>query len=105
MKKNIDLTKLAGSSSNVSNIVTKSDHPPPNTSQKNAVRKRSIFFDEFAEKELMRLSGFLIDLGLKPLSEQRMIEFALESALNNEFDPRETYHRLKSKDGRYKNGR
>lgn len=45
----------------------------------------------------MRLSGYLMNKGLKPLTEQRMIELALAATFNKDFDLETTYAKLKKR--------
>lgn len=111
-KKPLDLTGLVGDGepAKVQNVVTKPDErkekkrKPEIPVKKIAVantndrRRRTVHFDEDAENDLMRLSGYLMNKGLKPLTEQRMIELALAATFNKDFDLETTYAKLKKKE-------
>lgn len=112
-KKKVDLTGLVGEPAKVSDVVTKTDEKAGKKRVKPKIpvkkieptknrRRRTVHFDTDAENDLMRLSGYLMKKGLKPLSEQRMIELALAAAFNSDFDLETAYTQLKSKERGYR---
>ncbi|GHC11904.1 hypothetical protein [Cerasicoccus arenae] len=64
------------------------------------IRRRSIEFDDDAENHILRIYRFFLEEGVRPLNEQKTVEFALALALNPEAPWRSIYESLKAKDKR-----